>query len=262
MSNPEFSKAAVVSFSSDVIDENPKSFPILLRNHKSLKAKHEFDTHEFKNVYIFCKKTMQLQDCEIRRLEEFIEGNEKEQREKFFKIQQQSKIEINELKLELERMKSENLLMMTQIGNQQQIELEMADMRKEMKEMKHEMALKDEKMNKRELREREIALITEQRVRKEVEKEFNTEIEKIAKELRIQNAAKIEANNHIINKLNKEILNHKTQIETTKLKLNETTEELLLLKKDNAMLEADKKRLEEHLNKASQQASVLHLPKN
>ena len=73
----------------------------------------------------------------------------------------------------------------------------MADMRKEMKEVKREMALKDEKMNKRELREREIALVTEQRVRNEVQKEFDAEIEKIARELRIQNAAQIEANNHV-----------------------------------------------------------------
>uniref|UniRef100_A0A914XY87 Uncharacterized protein n=1 Tax=Panagrolaimus superbus TaxID=310955 RepID=A0A914XY87_9BILA len=111
MSDPESSRAVVTFCSDNVEDENPKTFESLLRNHKSLKSKHELDTHEFKNVYIFCKKTMQLQDSEVRRLEEFIEENEKCQNDKLAHIQQQAKIEIDQLKLELERMKSENLLM-------------------------------------------------------------------------------------------------------------------------------------------------------
>ena len=86
---------------------------------------------------------------------------------------------------------------MTQIGNQQQLELEMTEMQKLLESLRKELAAKEEKMNLREIREREIALVTEKKVREEVQKEFDSEIAKIAKQLQIQNAAQIEANHYV-----------------------------------------------------------------
>ena len=85
----------------------------------------------------------------------------------------------------------------TQIGNQQQLELEMTEMQKLLESLRKELAAKEEKMNLREIREREIALVTEKKVREEVQKEFDSEIAKIAKQLQIQNAAQIEANHYV-----------------------------------------------------------------
>ena len=54
---------------------------------------------------------MQLQDDEVRRLEELVEATENRHKNKLLNIQQHARNEIAELQLELERMKSENLLM-------------------------------------------------------------------------------------------------------------------------------------------------------
>uniref|UniRef100_A0A7E4W9C7 Myosin_tail_1 domain-containing protein n=2 Tax=Panagrellus redivivus TaxID=6233 RepID=A0A7E4W9C7_PANRE len=145
----------------------------------------------------------------------------------------------------------------TQIGNQQQMELELAEMRKTIDDLRQAVALRDEKINKRELREREIALVTEQKVRDEVQKEFQSEIAKISKELKLQNAVQVEANNAIMKKLNSKIEEEQRNLAETRLKAKETIEDLARAQKTIAVHEHDKKRLEEHLQKAKQQTDKL-----
>lgn len=77
------------------------------------------------------------------------------------------------------------------------MEFEMIEIKKQLEDLTKELATRDKKLNLREIREREIALKTEERVRDEIQKEFESEISKITKQLKVQNAAQFEANLHV-----------------------------------------------------------------
>jgi hypothetical protein len=83
------------------------------------------------------------------------------------------------------------------LSNLEQLELELKEYQQKVDDMQQELAEKNEKLGKRELKERELIIITTEKVRKELEVEFAQEVEKIKKELQIQNRAQLEANQHV-----------------------------------------------------------------
>ncbi|KAE9548832.1 hypothetical protein FO519_007951 [Halicephalobus sp. NKZ332] len=208
-------------------EEEMKTFQDLLEEKEALKAKMALDCLDYKDSIIYCKKAMQIQDDEVKRLEEMVEMNEKFHKEKLALSQKENMENVENLKKELKRMKGEHLLMTTQIGNQQQLELEMTEMQKVVESLKKELSKKEEKMNLREIREREIALMTEKKVREQVQKEFDSEISKIARQLKIQNAAQIEANHHNLRKMTLEKHSDQNQ------KLKDLQEFLKIVLEDN-----------------------------
>lgn len=73
----------------------------------------------------------------------------------------------------------------------------MKEMRLKMDMMRRDLESKQEKIGKRELKERELVIVTTEKVRRELEAEFALEIEKVKKELQLQNQAQIKANQQV-----------------------------------------------------------------
>ena len=66
---------------------------------------------DYKDVIIYCKRTIEIQEDEIKRLEEMIEMKEKLHKEKLAMFQKENVETVENLKKELERMQGERLLM-------------------------------------------------------------------------------------------------------------------------------------------------------
>lgn len=103
----------------------------------------------------------------------------------------------------------------TQLSNLEQLELELKEAQQNMDKIQHELDEKNKLIGERELKQRELIIITTEklaffvhfwqffvfRVRKELEIEFAKEVEKIKKELQIQNRAVLEGNQHVVKKI-------------------------------------------------------------
>ena len=83
----------------------------LLEEKEALKAKMALNSLDYKDVIIYCKKTIEIQEDEIKRLEEMIEMKEKLHKEKLSLSQKENSQTVENMKKELERMKGEHLLM-------------------------------------------------------------------------------------------------------------------------------------------------------
>lgn len=106
-------KCEKLSFLNDNLFQNliQKELTNLKEEKQSLKTKMASNSLEFQEIAIFCQKTIQIQEDEIRRLEEIVEMEEKRHKEKILDFQQQNNENIGQLQKELERMKGEHLLM-------------------------------------------------------------------------------------------------------------------------------------------------------
>lgn len=161
---------------------------------KQLDHKISTNATNFNDVLIYCKKTMEKQEEQLKQLDEAITQNEKMYEENMQKELEISKKKIEKLENNIELITNENSLMKTQLSSQNQVELEIIRMSQKIEKLQLELENKNEKIEKHELKEREIVIATTEKVRKELKIEFEEDIIKIKKELHIQNLAQIKAN--------------------------------------------------------------------
>ncbi|CAD5211489.1 unnamed protein product [Bursaphelenchus xylophilus] len=226
----------------------------LVKQKNQLDQKLANNTHSFKDVLIYCKRTIEKQDEQIERLDETIGKNEKLFEEKIVKERLKAQQEMEELKLAVDRLNSENLLMKTQLSNLEQMDLELKEMRQTIEDLKKELEEKNEKIGKRELKERELIIITTEKVRKELEKEFEEEIIKVKKEMRIQNMAHMEANQHLVKKAKADL--HKALRERDSLlsSKRKAEAEVEIMREEAKKSEMEKKRVDKILQNFNDEA--------
>uniref|UniRef100_A0A914DB44 Uncharacterized protein n=1 Tax=Acrobeloides nanus TaxID=290746 RepID=A0A914DB44_9BILA len=88
--------------------------------------------------------------------------------------------------------------MKTQLNTREEMDSEVKILQAHFEELQKVVKEKDEIISKAELKEREISILAAERTRKELEAEFDLQIQRIEKELRIQNAAQIQANHQVV----------------------------------------------------------------
>ncbi|KAI6241973.1 hypothetical protein M3Y99_00273300 [Aphelenchoides fujianensis] len=212
-------------------------------------------THAFKDVLIYCKKTIDNQDFEIARLDEGLRKCEDNYEEKLRKERQQAHEEMSEMRVTVERLNTENLMMKTQLSNLDQLELELKEAMEKVEALEKEIEDKNEKIGKRELKERELVIITTERVRKELEIEFAQEIEKVKRELQIQNLAQMEANLHIVKKVKADMQKVEQERAVVQTEMNRLVGELEAKQQAYAAMEKEKQRLDAVMQKANDAAN-------
>uniref|UniRef100_A0A914DGY5 Uncharacterized protein n=1 Tax=Acrobeloides nanus TaxID=290746 RepID=A0A914DGY5_9BILA len=116
---------------------------------------------------------------------------------------------------------------------------------------------KDEIISKAELKEREISILAAERTRKELEAEFDLQIQRIEKELRIQNAAQIQANHQIVKKMQNEIEKHTKEKEDLSSKFSKLKEDFEETKTKLAEAEDQKRKMENTIQRSNQQTEKL-----
>ncbi|KAH7730458.1 Protein T15B7.15 [Aphelenchoides avenae] len=234
-----------------------KQIDDLLAENSRLDQKLSHNSHSFKDVLIYCKKTIEKQDEQIHRLDDMVRRSEAVYENKLKQERERSREELADLKTSVDKLTAENLLMKTQLGNQEQMELEMKELRLKIDMMRRDLESKQEKIGKRELKERELVIVTTEKVRRELEAEFAQEIEKVKKELQLQNQAQIKANQQIVRKVQSDLVEKEKDREHLVIELGKTHGELDAYKKAKELLETEKKRLEMLVQKAGQQTERL-----
>ncbi|CAD5207046.1 unnamed protein product [Bursaphelenchus okinawaensis] len=226
----------------------------LAKEKNQLDQKLVSNTHTFKDVLIYCKRTIEKQDEQIERLDETIFSNEKLFEEKLVKERLKAQEEMEELKLSVDRLNSENLLMKTQLSNLEQMDLELKEMRQTVEDLRKELDEKNEKIGKRELKERELVIITTEKVRKELEKEFEEEITKVKREMRIQNMAHMEANQHLVKKAKSDLKKVEQERDTLLNSRRKFEADMEVMKADVRKINQEKKRVDVILNNFNKEA--------
>ncbi|KAI1724437.1 hypothetical protein Ddc_05674 [Ditylenchus destructor] len=229
----------------------------LIGLNQQLDQKVVANQRHFKDVLIYCKKTIEKQDEQIKRLDGIVERSEIVYEEKLKKERLIAQQEYEELKLTVDKLNSENLLMKTQLGNQEQNELELKEMRQKLDVMRKELDSKSEKIGRRELKDRELVMVTTEKVRRELEVEFAEEIQKIQKELRIQNLAQVEANQQIVKKVQNDLLRREKEKEYYHIEMLKAQAECESLGKTLQQYEMEKKRFEGIAQKGKQQSEKM-----
>ncbi|KAI6186667.1 hypothetical protein M3Y98_00157400 [Aphelenchoides besseyi] len=227
----------------------------LMDEKKRLDRKLVTNTHAFKDVLIYCKKTIENQDFQIERLDEGLRRCEENYEEKLKKERQQAHDEMAEMKLTVERLNNENLMIKTQLSNLDQLELELKESQQQLELLQKEIDEKNEKIGKRELKERELIIITTEKVRKELEVEFAQEIEKVKRELQIQNLAQTEANLHIVKKVKADMQRVEQERSHIQLELQRALNDLEAKNQAYTAMEKEKQRLDAVMQKTNDAAN-------
>uniref|UniRef100_A0A0N5CDS7 GRIP domain-containing protein n=1 Tax=Strongyloides papillosus TaxID=174720 RepID=A0A0N5CDS7_STREA len=184
---------------------------------------------EYKEILVYLKDVIQKQTLEIERLEEVMKNEKKKYESSLREVEINGQKMLEKVVADNEKIKLENLLMKTQQNAYKHMKLEMEGLYERIEEMKKVLDEKNEKISKKELKEREVAVITSDKVKKEMEIEYAEKIAKIKEELQVQNMAELCASNEMGRKLKDEIKNKKLEIDVLKddvKNLHERIEEL------------------------------------
>uniref|UniRef100_A0A0K0FGU1 Uncharacterized protein n=1 Tax=Strongyloides venezuelensis TaxID=75913 RepID=A0A0K0FGU1_STRVS len=171
---------------------------------------------EYKEILVYLKDVIQKQTLEIERLEEVVKNEKKTYEMNLREVQINGQKMLEKVIAGNEKIKLENLLMKTQHNAYKHMKLEMEGLYERIEEMKKVLDEKNEKISKKELKEREVAIITSDKVKKEMEIEYAEKIAKIKEELQVQNMAELCASNEMGRKLKGEIKNKKLEIDVLK----------------------------------------------
>uniref|UniRef100_A0AC35UGV3 Myosin_tail_1 domain-containing protein n=1 Tax=Rhabditophanes sp. KR3021 TaxID=114890 RepID=A0AC35UGV3_9BILA len=212
-----------------------------------------FYRQQFKEILTHLQDVINNQNEEIERLEEILDGEKERHENAIKKVELAGQDKLAKMVEDSEKIRLENLLMKTQQNAHQHMKLEMEGLYERMEEMKAELEEKNEKISKKELKEREIAIITSDRVRKEMDVEHAEKIAKIKTELQVQNIAELSASNEMGRKLKEQIREKERNIEGLQRQVDsfeEKVEELSHIIDNN---ERDKEKVESQVQRISAQ---------
>uniref|UniRef100_A0A0K0E0E7 Cilia- and flagella-associated protein 157 n=1 Tax=Strongyloides stercoralis TaxID=6248 RepID=A0A0K0E0E7_STRER len=179
---------------------------------KYIENASNFHRLEYREILLYLRDVIEKQSLDIERLEELMKSEEAKFKERLRESEVNGQKMLEKVVADNEKIKLENLLMKTQQNAYKHMKLEMEGLYERIEEMKKVLEEKNEKISKKELKEREVAIITSDKVKKEMEIEYAEKIAKIKEELQVQNMAELCASNEIGRKLKEEIKNKDVEI--------------------------------------------------
>ncbi|CEF61993.1 Hypothetical protein SRAE_1000026900 [Strongyloides ratti] len=225
----------------------------LSEERKYIENASNFYRLEYKEILLYLKDVIQKQTLEIERLEELIQSEKVKYEDSLRETEINGQKMLTKVVADNEKIKLENLLMKTQQNAYKHMKLEMEGLYERIEEMKKVLDEKNEKISKKELKEREVAIITSDKVKKEMEIEYAEKIAKIKEELQVQNMAELCASNEIGRKLKDEIKNKNLEINVYQDEIKSLFERIETLEKTIENYEKEREKMKNQIAKVGSQ---------
>uniref|UniRef100_A0A914VBR0 Uncharacterized protein n=1 Tax=Plectus sambesii TaxID=2011161 RepID=A0A914VBR0_9BILA len=237
----------------NVIDKLQERLAELITENISLENEVRNNVADHNDVIDYLKRTVEKQDDEIARLEDQVHRGVKEFDMKLKTEQDRLFDDIANLTSEVERITTENAILRTQLSNMTHMESELSDLVIKINSLQGEIAVKNAEMARIHADHEQHILAVSDRVKAEMQNEFDKKLIEAANEAFLQMDANAKKMHQINKTLTDEIKDREFRIKILNEKAAEKAEELKLLSSEKQFLLHDNNKLKRQIERSENQ---------
>uniref|UniRef100_A0A914W7V3 Uncharacterized protein n=1 Tax=Plectus sambesii TaxID=2011161 RepID=A0A914W7V3_9BILA len=242
----------------NVIDKLQERLAELITENISLENEVRNNVADHNDVIDYLKRTVEKQDDEIARLEDQVHRGAKEFDLKLKTEQDRLFDDIANLTSEVERITTENAILRTQLSNMSHMESELSDLVIKINSLQGEIGVKNAEMARIHADHEQHVLAVSDRVKAEMQNEFDKKLIEAANEAFLQMDANAKKMHQINKTLTDEIKDREFRIKILNEKAAERAEELKLLGSEKQLLLQDNNKLKRQIERSENQAFNLN----